>query len=35
MRKVFFSARIINHDNGHNKFISENISEATKKNLTH
>ena len=31
MCKVFFSARIINHDTGHNKFISENISISNEK----
>ena len=33
MFTVFFSARIINHDTGHNKFISENISVSNKKKL--
>ena len=33
MCKVFFSARIINHDTGHNKVISENISVSKEKKL--
>ena len=33
MCKVFFSARIINHDIGHNKFISGNISVNNGKKL--
>ena len=33
MCKVFFSARIINHDTGHNKFISENIIVSNEKKL--
>ena len=32
---VFFSARIINRDTGHNKFKSENISVSNEKNLTY
>ena len=35
MCKVFFSTKIINHDTGHNKFVSENISVSNEKNLTH
>ena len=33
MSTVFFSARIINHDTGHNKFIFENISVSNEKKL--
>ena len=33
MCKVFFSTRIINHDTGHNKFVSENISVSNEKKL--
>ena len=33
MCKVFFSARIINHDTGRNKFISKNISVGNEKKV--